>query len=151
VDFNDETNELSQSDIDQLEQIIKFALNKENIPSDSEVSVSFVTDDRIRQLNAEYRNINEPTDVLSFPLEESLKDRVESISPIPLVLGDIIVSVQRASEQANTYNHTFKRELSFLVVHGLLHLLGYTHDTEEDEKEMFSKQDKILGEFNIER
>lgn len=152
IDFNDETNKLLDSQFQQLEQLIVFTLEKENMPTHCEVSVSIVTDEQIKQLNAEYRQIDEPTDVLSFPIEESLKDKefVENQDQ-PLLLGDIIISIDHVYEQAERFNHSFKRELSFLIVHGLLHLLGYTHDTDEEEKEMFTKQDEILGAFNIER
>jgi probable rRNA maturation factor len=90
--------------------------------------------------------------VISFALEETTEGEVEIVGDdIPVVLGDIIISVEKAKEQAEEYNHSFERELGFLAVHGLLHLLGYDHMTEQDEKEMFQKQEEILGEFNLGR
>lgn len=152
VDFNDETNTFTDEQLNELKQLIKFTLKQEKFSSHCEVSLSFVTDERIRQLNKQYRHIDEPTDVLSFPLIDLNKESIEQVDQNkPLSLGDIIISIDRAHEQKERYGHSFKREISFLVVHGLLHLLGYDHDTEEKEKEMFKKQEEILGAFKIER
>lgn len=152
IDFNDETSKVTSDQENELKEIIKYTLEIEQMPPNCEVSISFLFDDDIQTLNKQYRQINEPTDVLSFPIEQSLKDKTGTFDlNIPLLLGDIIVSIDHAIEQAEQYGHSLKREISFLIVHGLLHLLGYTHDTDENEKEMFQKQDKILGAFKIER
>lgn len=152
IDFNDETNLINATDINVLREIIIFTSQKENLPPTCEVSITFVFDDDIQSYNKQYRQIDEPTDVLSFPMQQSLKDEhVPADSELPLLLGDIIISVDRVTKQAKEYNHSFQRELAFLTVHGLLHLLGYTHDTDAEEKEMFEKQEKILGAFKIER
>lgn len=152
IDFNDETSKVTSDQENELKEIIKYTLEIEQMPPNCEVSISFLFDDDIQTLNEQYRQINEPTDVLSFPIEQSLKDKTGTFDlNIPLLLGDIIVSIDHAIEQAEQYGHSLKREISFLIVHGLLHLLGYTHDTDENEKEMFQKQDKILGAFKIER
>lgn len=151
IDFNDETGKLSSEQLTELEKLITFTLTNE-LNTYCEISVSFVSDDQIKQLNAQYRQLDEPTDVLSFPLVDSIKDmELKGSENQPLTLGDIVISIDRTIQQADQYNHSFKRELSFLVVHGLLHLLGYTHDDEAEKKEMFTKQEDILGAFNIER
>ncbi len=112
-----------------------------------EITVTLVDDEAIHEINRSYRNVDRPTDVISFPSEEG-----ESIAAIPDgFLGDIIISVPRARAQAEEYGHSFRRELSFLAVHGTLHLLGYDHMTDEEAKEMFGLQEEILREMGIER
>ena len=108
------------------------------------ISISLVDNEFIHKMNREYRGIDRPTDVISFAFLDN-EDR-ESLykSKEPVCLGDIYISVDKAKEQAQEYGHSLKRELSFLFVHGLLHLLGYDHMTEEDEKVMFRLQDEIL-------
>ena len=96
-----------------------------------ELSISFVSLDEIHELNLKYRSIDKPTDVLSF-------------AGINNSLGDIIISYEKAKEQAEIIGHSFERELAFLVVHGFLHLLGFDHETEEDEKEMIKLQKEIM-------
>ena len=108
------------------------------------ISISLVDNEFIHKMNRDYRGIDRPTDVISFAFLDN-EDR-ESLykSKEPVCLGDIYISVDKAKEQAQEYGHSLKRELSFLFVHGLLHLLGYDHMTEEDEKVMFRLQDEIL-------
>ena len=109
------------------------------------VSVSFVDNEFIHKMNREYRNVDRPTDVISFAFLDGCEDRDEQLhSNMPVCLGDIYISVDRAKEQAEEYGHSLDRELSFLFVHGILHLLGYDHMTPEDEKVMFRLQDEIL-------
>ena len=148
VDFVDDSNLVTKTDKDMLINLINFALKKEDIMFNYEVSVSFVKDSEIKELNKMYRGIDKETDVLSFPLIEDFNGEfLEHVYPI----GDIVISIDQVKEQANTYNHSFKREIAFLTVHSILHLLGYTHETEEEEKEMFSRQEFILKEFGLER
>ena len=106
-----------------------------------------MTDEEIQEVNAEYRGKDEPTDVISFALEEMTEGEVAIIAEegMPTVLGDIIISVETASRQAEEYGHDFNREIGFLALHGFLHFLGYDHMTEEDEKEMFGRQKEILA------
>ena len=112
-----------------------------------EITVTLVDDEAIHEINRSYRNVDRPTDVISLPSEEG-----ESIAAIPDgFLGDIIISIPRAEAQAEEYGHSFRRELSFLAVHGTLHLLGYDHMTDDEAKEMFGLQEDILREMGIER
>jgi probable rRNA maturation factor len=152
IDLVDETNELKSDDLDLVEHLLQFAYEKEGIQEDSEVSVTFVDNDRIQEINRKYRKKDQPTDVISFALEESSGEEIEIVgADLPRVLGDIIISVPKAYEQAHEYGHSFQRELGFLAVHGFLHLLGYDHMTEEEEKIMFSRQRKILDEYGLKR
>lgn len=148
IDFIDESGLISTEDLARLEKIIDYTLKQEGINFNYEISVSFVTDDVIKELNKTYRNIDSVTDVLSFPLIEDFN--VDFIGDIQ-ALGDIVISVEQAKKQANEYNHSFKREIAFLVVHSVLHLIGYTHETKTEETEMFSIQEQVLKVFEIER
>ncbi|MFS0672846.1 rRNA maturation RNase YbeY [Ornithinibacillus sp. 179-J 7C1 HS] len=152
IDFHDNTNSVIEEHQELIKGLLDVAAKQEQVANNAEVSVTFVNNEEIREINREYRNIDKSTDVISFALEESTEEEVMIIGEdIPVVLGDIIISVERAKEQAEDYNHSFERELGFLAVHGFLHLLGYDHMTEEDEKIMFQKQEDILGEFNLGR
>ena len=109
------------------------------------LSVSFVDNEFIHKMNREYRGVDRPTDVISFAFLDGDDNREQLLhGKGPVSLGDIYISIDKAKEQAKEYNHPLERELSFLFVHGLLHLLGYDHMTEEDEKVMFKLQDEIL-------
>ncbi|MGD6841293.1 rRNA maturation RNase YbeY [Bacillus infantis] len=152
IDFMDETNEVKSSHIEQVEKLLNFAALKEDVDAGSELSVTFVTNDRIQEINREYRDKDKPTDVISFAMEELGEGETEIAGEgIPRVLGDIIISIQRTEEQAGEYGHTFERELGFLAVHGFLHLLGYDHETDEEEREMFGRQKDILDEYGLTR
>ena len=152
IDFLDETNEVKEEHIVLVEKLLQHAADVEKIEDGSEVSITFVTNEAIHEINREYRDKDQPTDVISFALEEMGEGEVAIIGEgIPRILGDIIISTDRTREQAEEYGHTFERELGFLAVHGFLHLLGYDHMTEQDEKEMFGKQDEILGSFGLGR
>ena len=152
IDFLDETNEVNDEHVELVEKLLQHAAKVENIEEGSEVSVTFVTNEAIHAINREYRDKDQPTDVISFALEEMGEGEVQIIGEgIPRILGDIIISTDRTREQAEEFGHTFERELGFLAVHGFLHLLGYDHMTEQDEKEMFGKQDEILSSFGLSR
>ncbi|WP_449620614.1 rRNA maturation RNase YbeY [Robertmurraya sp. Marseille-Q9965] len=152
IDFLDETNELSEEMLSTLEELLNFAARKEEVEAGSELSVTFVSNDRIQEINREYRDKDYATDVISFALEEMGEGEIEvSGGDIPRVLGDIIISIKKAEEQAEEYGHSFEREMGFLAVHGLLHLLGYDHENEEDEKIMFGRQKDILDEYGLQR
>lgn len=132
-----------------VKKAILATLDCEEFCKEAEVSVTFTDDEKIHRLNLEYRNIDRPTDVLSFPLCEG--DDFESQIQY-IMLGDIVISLEKAVSQAEEYGHSFERELAFLTVHSMLHLLGYDHETSEnDEKEMFARQDEILTFAGIEK
>lgn len=152
IDLMDETNEVTEEAQQLVESILQFAARKENIEKDTELSVTFVDNDRIREINKEYRHKDSATDVISFALEEMGEDEVEIVgAEMPRMLGDIIISIERTKEQAEEYGHSFDRELGFLALHGFLHLLGFDHMNEEDEKLMFTKQKEILEEYGLSR
>ena len=112
-----------------------------------DITISVVDDDTIHRMNLEYRGVDRPTDVLSFPAAEG-----GDFPAIPdSFLGDIAISLPRAEAQAEEYGHSLLRELSFLAVHGTLHLLGYDHMTDEDRGEMFARQNEILEKMRITR
>ena len=114
---------------------------------ESLVSIVLTDNKRIHEINKVYRNVDAPTDVISFAFQDEPLNPSSDLTN----LGEIYISLEKASSQALEYNHSFERELSFLTVHGLLHLLGYDHMNETDEKEMFDLQDKILKNLGIER
>ncbi|MED3571583.1 rRNA maturation RNase YbeY [Cytobacillus praedii] len=152
IDLIDETNELSEKEAAYIGELLNFAAVHEKIEAESEVSITFVSNEKIKEINKEYRKKDSVTDVISFAMEEMGEGEMELIGlEMPRVLGDIVISVSRAREQAEEYGHTIMRELGFLAVHGFLHLLGYDHETAEDEKVMFSRQKVILDEFGLQR
>ena len=126
------------------------ALKYEKVDFDAELSVTFVDNGEIKRLNSEYRNIDRETDVLSFPLYESGEIEIEDGERA--ALGDVVISLEKAEAQAKEYGHSFEREVAFLTVHSVLHLLGYDHElSEEDEKEMFGRQEEILKKMKLGR
>ena len=137
-----------------IEDSINLSLDFEKVPYECEISVTIVDDERIHEINKEFREIDRSTDVLSFPLNDFEKvadwqnfdeDKASfNYDTGELMLGDIILSAEHIIKQANEYGHTRKRELAFLVIHSILHLLGYDHMTKEDEEKMFSRQRQIL-------
>ncbi|MFD1363021.1 rRNA maturation RNase YbeY [Lentibacillus salinarum] len=152
IDFQDQTKMVPADQIDLLQRLMMYAGKKEKVASEAEVSVTFVSNQEIKEINRNYRQQDRPTDVISFAMQEKVAGETDIFGEdLPLVLGDIVISVDKAKEQAEEYGHSLERELSFLTVHGFLHLLGYDHMNPEDEAEMFSNQDLILGEFGIER
>ncbi|MBM7577629.1 rRNA maturation RNase YbeY [Jeotgalibacillus terrae] len=152
IDFIDETSLLSEDDTALISDLLSFAAKEENV-GEAECSISFVTNEEIQEINKQYRGKDKSTDVISFALEEMSEEEIEIISDadMPRMLGDIIISVEKAREQAEEYNHTFSRELGFLALHGFLHLLGYDHMNETEEAEMFGRQNQILKEFGLSR
>jgi len=152
IDFHDKTKSVPADYIDLLQRLLVFASKNEGISDEAEMSVNFVDNREIQELNRNYRQKDTPTDVISFAMQEAGDGEV-NINDIdmPLLLGDIVISVDRAKEQAEEYGHSLEREFAFLTIHGFLHLLGYNHLNETEEKEMFRKQDEILSEFGIER
>ncbi|MEJ7173036.1 rRNA maturation RNase YbeY [Staphylococcus caprae] len=151
IDFSDHTDLVKDEWYEQIDSLLTFAKKQENIESDAELSVTFVDKDEIQNINKVYRDKDKVTDVISFALEEDEPDIDMNDLEIPRVLGDIIICTDVAQEQAESYGHSFERELGFLALHGFLHLLGYDHMTEDDEKEMFGQQDAILNSYGLTR
>jgi len=139
VDFNNQQDKvkISEEMFDLLREVIITAAELEGY-SGGEVSIAFVSNQQIKELNKKYRDKNEATDVLSFPIDDEM-------------LGDIIISANRALEQSKEYGHSLKRELAYLTVHGMLHLFGYDHHSEEEKNEMRQKEKRVLTQLGISR
>ncbi|WP_182187731.1 rRNA maturation RNase YbeY [Pectinatus frisingensis] len=149
IDKNPETLQIDESVI----EIIKCTTDK--IAQlyglgESEVSITLTNNENIHKLNKQYRGIDRPTDVLSFALNEGDEPKIEG-GPKVNVLGDIIISVEKGTEQAQEYGHTFRREIAFLTTHGMLHLLGYDHIKEEDRSKMRHEEEIIMEKLGISR
>lgn len=146
-------NELPDYDTTRFEELIRkafrLAARSQQLSEPWEVSVSFVDNSTIQLLNAQYRGIDSPTDVLSFPQDDD--GEFGSLEGFPRILGDIIISLERAEEQAEEYGHSLDREVLFLAVHGFFHLLGYDHHTEEEERIMRSLEESVLQEIGLRR
>ena len=125
-----------------LNKVLDSALKSENVKN-AVFSIIFVDNEKIKKINKEYRNIDKVTDVISFAYEDNETIKLNDLR----VLGEIFVCIPRMKEQAETYHHSETRELCFLCIHGLFHLLGYNHETKEEEKVMFAKQEAVLNEF----
>lgn len=142
--FNESNKEIKE--IDKLQEYMKFVVEKLEIPT-AIFNIIFVDNERIHEINKEYRKVNRVTDVISFALEDNLDIVYEDFR----LLGDIYIAIDVAYDQAIEYNHSREREVCFLATHGVLHLLGYDHMNEEEEKEMFGIQEKLLKEYGINR
>lgn len=140
--FNETDEKIEE--LEKIEKVLEQAIKIENV-KDVEFNVIIVDNKKIHQINKEYRNIDKPTDVISFALE----DNHDFPDLDYRILGDIYISLDKVYEQSKAYGHSFLRELAFLSVHGFLHLLGYDHMNLEDEKKMFSRQELILNEVGI--
>ena len=140
-----------------IKDVILASLEYEGCDFDAEVSVTIVDNETIREINRENRDIDKVTDVLSFPMlyfdeNGDIIDSEFDVYGDSIMLGDIVISAERAMEQAEEFGHSFRREIAFLTVHSMLHLLGYDHvDDSEGERIMFSKQDDILNKLGITR
>ena len=149
IDFSDHTDLVKDDWFTQIDKLLTFAKEQEKINEEAELSVTFVDKNEIQEINKMYRDKDKVTDVISFALEEN-EPEISGLD-MPRVLGDIIICTDVAQEQAETYGHSFERELGFLALHGFLHLLGYDHMNEHDEKQMFSRQDQILDAYGLSR
>ncbi|MGO1470453.1 MAG: rRNA maturation RNase YbeY [Tissierella sp.] len=134
--------DIDEKILDSLSLVIKESLKVEGLDGDFEVSISFVDNKEIKTLNKDYRGIDKETDVLSFPIEEDF------VVPIPL-LGDIIISVEKALEQSKEYEHSLERELAYLTCHSMLHLLGYDHMNDMEKNNMRAKEKKIMKNLGL--
>lgn len=140
-----ETNE-EIKELEQIKKLMESAIKHEDL-GNVEFNIIIVDNEYIHKLNKEHRGIDRETDVITFALEDYKDITYDDYR----LLGDIYISIDKAKSQAEEYGHSFLRELSFLAVHGFLHLLGYDHMNEEDEKIMFTRQEKILDEAGIKR
>lgn len=130
---------------EKLESVVKTVLDTEGLSLDYEVSITFVDKDEIHKLNIEFRSVDRPTDVLSFPMDEDF-----FIEGVDTMLGDIVICMDVAKEQANDFGHSLDREIMYLTAHSMLHLLGYDHMEENEKLEMRAREKevmKILGVF----
>lgn len=156
IDNRQDKFEVTNEMYNLIETTINEALRFENFKLDYEISVVLTDNKEIREINKLYRQIDKETDVLSFPMldyddgyeeEGEIEIDVEDLNPETgcVVLGDIVISLEKAKQQAEEYGHSFEREISFLVVHSVLHLLGYDHENDEDRIIMREKEEKILS------
>ena len=163
VDDRQDNITINEEEIEELKKVINHALLEEKVDVPYEISLLFVNNEEIREINNDTRNIDRETDVLSFPMLEYEENKVFKDIYLDyefdatykdgdnLVLGDIVLSLEKALEQSKEYNHSFKRECSYLVVHSVLHLLGYDHMEEEDKKKMRNREEEILNKLDIRR
>ena len=141
------TTEEDIKELETVEKVLYSAMEKENL-KDTSFNLIIVDNDYIHELNKNYRGIDRETDVITFALED---EDTLVIGDKERILGDIYISIDRARSQAIDYGHSFLRELSFLAVHGFYHLLGYDHQTKEEEEVMFGKQEEVLESYGIRR
>lgn len=157
LEIYDDTKNVPEEKIKLIEDILNFAGSYLKLPENTEMSVTLMDNEHIHEINKKYRGVDKPTDVISFAIEEDDSDEVPIILPedeefdIPKNIGDIMVSMDKVKEQAEYLGHSEDRELGFLVVHGFLHLNGYDHMKEEDEREMFGLQREILDSYGLTR
>ena len=139
--------------INSLEAVCDFVLKKEGVNCKYQISLLFVDNEEIREINRETRNIDRATDVLSFPMfeQDEIKQLIEENYEADDVLGDIVISIPKVQEQAVEYGHSFERELAYMCVHGFFHLMGYDHMVESDKVVMRGKEDEILNRLHITR
>ena len=151
IDFTSKFDEFSNYEKKYLD-ITKVTLEHLGLDFSPVISISFVDNKYIHKINKKYRDVDRETDVISFAFLDDDENRDHTLHSKGVVpLGDIYISVDKAKEQAENYGHSLERELSFLYVHGLLHLLGYDHQNEEQEKEMFTLQEEILQKLGVTR
>lgn len=158
IEIIDEHQQLSQAHEGLIRDILAFAARQLGMDAPG-LSVSIVSEEEIQAINRDFRHIDASTDVLSFPLDptadlmEEFADLMddEEYQVLNNYLGDLLISYPHIEQQAEEYNHSFERELGFLVVHGFLHLNGYDHETPEDEEVMYALQEKVLTDYGLER
>lgn len=141
-----------QKDIEELiHRVVKQALQMQSVTADVELSIVITDNENIRKINKEFRDKDMATDVLSFPGYEPTEIENIKTSDELMVIGDIIISKEKVIEQAEEFENTFEREFAYLLVHGILHLLGYDHIEEADKVVMRKEEERILGELKITR
>lgn len=139
-----------------IENVIMAVLDEEAFSKKVEISITLTDDEEIKEINAQHRNINQVTDVISFPQidwerYESEPSGYTRPEKKDIILGDIVISIDRLIEQAADYNHSLERELGFLLAHSMFHLLGYDHMEEKEEEQMIEKQEAVLGKLGLVR
>lgn len=158
IEIYDQTGDhaVSQDQLQLAHDILEYAAKCLELKDNTEVSLTFVHNPQIRELNAQYRGVDRATDVLSFALEDDSDDSPILLDPelaaqIPENLGDLFISIDKVGEQAKFLGHSNDRELGFLIVHGFLHLNGYDHEQKADEEKMFKLQEEILNGYGLPR
>ncbi len=153
IEFLDIEENLQYTNI--INRVIEQCFKEEKLEKTNlYISVILTNPEKIREINKEYRKIDKPTDVLSFPMFE--KEEIEQIKAskeniVEEVLGDIVISIEQVEKQAQEYGHSFERELAYMLVHGFYHLMGYDHIKEEDKQKMRPKEEKVLNDLDITR
>ncbi|AKP03858.1 rRNA maturation RNase YbeY [Companilactobacillus pabuli] len=151
--YNDD-NLIDQARENWVKDIVQFAFNKLKLKDSTQLSIHFVTKDKIHEINKKYRDTDRATDVISFAIndgEDSLDYLEAQIPDLPVDLGDLFISVEIVAEHAKEYEHSFDRELGYTIVHGILHLNGYDHIKKEDEKVMIGLQEEILSAYGLKK
>ncbi|NEZ45712.1 rRNA maturation RNase YbeY [Clostridium niameyense] len=163
IDNRQDKIEVTEEFTNKIKKIIDYALREEKVDIDYEVSVIFIDNENIKEINKECRNIDKATDVLSFPMLDYEEGKVfkdiylnyefdeSDLDEGNLVLGDIALSLERAKEQSEEFGHSFLREACYLTIHSVLHLLGYDHMEQEEKGIMRKREENILEKFNLER
>ena len=147
--YFEEEQVVSQEILDTMMKAAELCIDAENIDVDrSEISVTFVDMEEIHQLNRDYREVDSPTDVLSFPQFDDLNDLPEEGE---IALGDVVICKDKAEEQAQEFGHSFEREIIYLFVHSVLHLLGYDHMDEDEKKSMRRQEEAVMEQLGITR
>lgn len=152
-------NNINVSDdiLNLINKAAKLCLKNEGFEVPCEINILLVNDEEIRKINLEHRKIDKATDVLSFPMVDMIEGKIQSdigdydLDENAILLGDIVISMETAFRQSQEYEHSFERELAFLTTHGVFHLLGYDHMTNEQEKCMLERQEIVLSQMGLER
>lgn len=150
ISYNGVESESNEEEI--IKKVTQTVLELEKIKHNLEIYITLTNNEEIHKINKEYRDVDRPTDVLSFPMyerEEISKLREDKQNEIDEVLGDIIISIPKVKEQAEEYGHSYERELAYLTTHGMLHLLGYDHMIDEEKVIMREHEEKVLEKLNI--
>lgn len=150
ISYNEVESEANEEEI--INKVVKTVLELEKIKHDLDIYITLTNNEEIHKINKEYRDVDRPTDVLSFPMferDEISKLREEKLDDVEEILGDIIISIPKVKEQAEEYGHSYERELAYLTTHGMLHLLGYDHMIDDEKTIMREHEEKVLEKLNI--
>ncbi|KRL13107.1 rRNA maturation RNase YbeY [Schleiferilactobacillus perolens] len=156
LDVYDDDHLLTPESLALVKDLVQFAGHQLKLKNDTEMSITFVSKERIREINNQYRHVDRATDVISFAIEDGDDDSVfgepiEALADLPRNIGDLFISPEIAKEQAERFGHSFRRELGYTTVHGFLHLNGYDHIKKADEAVMIPLQEKILDAYGLTR